>query len=209
MPSGNPSADRGVDSRGIETVVVAAVDEERAIGRDGDLPWDLPADLRRFKRITMGHPMVMGRRTHESIGTALPGRESIVLTTRNDYEAPGCTVVDGLDAAYDRARECGADRVMVIGGQRVFAEVLAIADRLALTVVSGTHGGDVFFPDFDGDQWEVVDHEFHPRDADNDEAMIFVELRPRVEAPRTVDADSRRGPLPGVLRDLTAVFDEA
>ena len=123
----------------------------RVIGRDNRLPWRLPADLAYFKRVTMGHPVIMGRRTWESIGRPLPGRQNIVVSRNRDYSAPGATVVGSLDAAW---RAAGAvEEACVIGGTSLFAEALPEADRIHLTEVEAEVEGDTYFPPFDRSQW--------------------------------------------------------
>ena len=123
----------------------------RVIGRDNQLPWRLPADLAYFKQVTMGNPVVMGRRTYESIGKPLPGRLNIVVTRNPAFRAPGCTVVGSLDEAWRIAGD--ADEVSVIGGTSIFAEALPVADRIHLTEVQAEVPGDTFFPQFDRSQW--------------------------------------------------------
>ena len=113
--------------------LVVAVARNGVIGRDNALPWRLPADLAHFKRVTMGHPIVMGRRTYESIGKPLPGRKNIVVTRQRGYDAPGCTVVGSLDEAWRAAGD--AAEVCVIGGTTLFEETLPIADVIHLTEV--------------------------------------------------------------------------
>jgi dihydrofolate reductase len=135
----------------------------RVIGRDNQLPWKLPAELAHFKRVTMGHPLVMGRRTHESIGKPLPGRRNIVVTHNRAYEAPGCTVVDSLASAWKAAGEAG--EVCVIGGSSLFEETLPIADRIHLTEVEAEVEGDTYFPEFDRSEWREREIERHPADA--------------------------------------------
>lgn len=141
----------------VPITIVAAMDRERLIG-DGDrLPWRLPADLRRFKAITMGKPIVMGRRTHESIGRPLPGRRNIVLSRREGYRAPGCEVFPDLDAAL-----AGCDRgdeVMIIGGAEIYALALPRATRMYLTLLDGRFSGDTWFPEYDGSEWREIARE--------------------------------------------------
>ncbi|MBA2664320.1 MAG: type 3 dihydrofolate reductase [Bradymonadaceae bacterium] len=145
--------------------LIAAIDLEMAIGKDNALPWHLPADLRTFRKTTMGKPIVMGRRTFESIGKPLPGRANIVLSRDPNFQASGCHVVHCVEAAIAAAGD--VDELMVIGGAGVFEEFLAQADRLYLTVVSGTFAGDVFFPAFDEAQWRVEHSETTLADANN------------------------------------------
>lgn len=184
-----------------ETILVAALDEHRVIGHRGELPWRLPADLRHFKQVTMGHPLVMGRRTHESIGKPLPGRENIVLSRNPDFTAPGCTVATSLDEAYDCVESLDASRAMIIGGASLFHRTLPEADRMFLTLVVGTYPGDTFFPPFDSDEWTVANRQLHPADDDNEAPMVFVELKANDEPPHTVGKPKGPGPLPTVLRN--------
>ena len=141
----------------------------RVIGRDNQLPWRLPADLAYFKRVTLGHPVVMGRRTYESIGRPLPGRLNIVVSRNRSFQAPGCTVVPTLDAAWKAAGD--APEVSVIGGTSVFAEALPVADRIHLTEVEAEVEGDTFFPEFDRSQW--TEREVMRQPADERHAYPF------------------------------------
>lgn len=143
--------------------LVVAMSENGVIGRENKLPWRLPEDLAYFKRVTLGHPILMGRRTYESIGRPLPGRMNIVLTHQRDFEAPGCVVVHSLDEAWDAAK--GAAEVSVIGGTALFRDTLPIADRIHLTEVQAQVDGDTFFPAFDRSQWRETEISCHPADA--------------------------------------------
>ena len=140
--------------------IVVAVASNGVIGREGGLPWHLPDDLKRFKSITMGKPLIMGRATHESIGRALPGRQNIVVTRQRGYVAEGCDVVsspgDALRAAGD------ADEVMVIGGGDIYAQFLRRTDRIHLTRVDTDVNGDTFFPPLDPAEWQVLEREEFP-----------------------------------------------
>jgi dihydrofolate reductase len=142
--------------------LVVAMARNRVIGRDNQLPWRLPADLAYFKRVTIGHPVVMGRRTHESIGRPLPGRLNIVVSRNPAYRAAGCTVVGSLDEAWKAAGD--AVEVSVIGGTSLFAESLPVADRIHLTEVEADVPGDTFFPEFDRSQWTEREIERHGAD---------------------------------------------
>lgn len=144
------------------------MDENGGIGKDNRLPWHLSADLKRFKSITMGHHIIMGRKTYESIGKPLPGRTNIVVTRNPDYEAEGCIVVHSLDAALDLARENGEDEAFITGGREIFAQALETADRIYLTRVHAVVPADVYFPDFDQGEWSEVDSHYHPADEVND-----------------------------------------
>jgi dihydrofolate reductase len=142
--------------------LVVAMALNRVIGRDDALPWRLPADLAYFKRVTLGHPVVMGRRTYESIGKPLPGRLNIVVTHQRDYAAPGCVVVASLDAAWKAAGT--ADEVCVIGGTSLFQETLPVADTIHLTEVLAEIEGDTWFPSFDRGQWSETEVLRQPAD---------------------------------------------
>jgi len=142
--------------------LVVAVASNGVIGRDNQLPWKLPDDMAYFKRVTMGHPVVMGRRTYESIGKPLPGRLNIVVTHNRDFQAPGCTVVGSLDDAWKAAGD--AEEVSVIGGTTLFGETLPIADRIHLTEVLAAVPGDTFFPAFDRSQWRESEVSRHAAD---------------------------------------------
>jgi dihydrofolate reductase len=144
-------------------VLVCALDRNHAIGRDGDLPWHLPDDLRRFKALTLGHPMLMGRKTAEALGRALPGRRNLVLTRS------GHVPFDDMDAVatMDEARAlAGSDDLMVIGGGEVFALTLPFAQRMHLTFVdTEVEGADAWFPRFDESDWRVTARKQHAADA--------------------------------------------
>ena len=142
--------------------LVVAMSRNRAIGRDNQLPWRLPADLAFFKRVTMGHPVIMGRRTYESIGKPLPGRLNIVVSGNRDFRAPGCTVVGSMEEALRAA--AGAEEVSIIGGSSIFAAALPHADTIYLTEVDADVEGDVFFPPFDRSQWRETELERHAPD---------------------------------------------
>lgn len=146
------------------TLIVAAA-ENGVIGRDNRLPWHLPDDLRRFKRLTLGHPLIMGRRTFESIGGPLPGRRSLVLSRDPGYRPHGVEVYGNLDAAL--AAVTDADEVFVIGGAALFERALPRADRIQLTRVHGHIDGDVRFPDPDPAHWRLVSAERHEADAEH------------------------------------------
>jgi dihydrofolate reductase len=158
------------------TLVVAAA-ENGVIGRAGTLPWHLPADLRHFKAVTMGRPIVMGRKTRESIGRPLPGRTNIVVTGQPGYEAEGAVVVHSFEDALVAAGETGADEVMIVGGAALYAAALPLADRILLTRVHGVVDGDVFFPPMADEEWEVVDAARHDPDDRHAFAYSFLELR--------------------------------
>lgn len=147
--------------------LLVAIDQKRGIGKDGRIPWRLPADQQRFKRLTMGHHLVIGRLTYESIGRPLPGRTMLVVTSQQGYQAPGCTIVSSLDQALELARRAGEDQVFIAGGARLYAEALPLADRLYLTQVHAQVDADTFFPHFDESNWVETAREHHPRDQHN------------------------------------------
>ena len=134
--------------------LIVAVSANNVIGVDGGLPWHLSEDLRRFKEVTMGKPMIMGRLTFESIGKALPGRRSIVITRQTYYRQAGVVVATTPKAARELAGD--ADEVMIIGGGKVYEHFLPVADRIYLTKVHTEVEGDTFFPEIDEDEWHIV-----------------------------------------------------
>lgn len=141
--------------------LLVAVARNGVIGRNNDLPWHLPEDLKRFKALTLGYPVVMGRRTYESIiertGSPLPGRDNIVVTRRTGYAAPGCRVVHSLEAAL--AGASGAKKIFVIGGADIFALALPLANRLDVTEIDADVEGDVVFPAYDRAEWREISRE--------------------------------------------------
>jgi dihydrofolate reductase len=144
---------------GPQVYLVAAVAANGVIGREGGLPWRLPEDLKHFKRLTLGHPVIMGRRTWESLGGALPGRDNIVVTAQPGYSAPGAAIARSLKAALAL---CASEPVaFVIGGNRLFAESLPIAAALELTEIQRDFPGDTWFPDYDRARWREVQREAH------------------------------------------------
>ena len=155
--------------------LVAAVAANGIIGSEGRLPWQLPEDLRHFKQLTLGHPVIMGRRTWESLGKALPGRDNIVVTRRPGYEAPGAAVASSLEAALAL---CAAEPIVfIIGGTQLFAESLPIAAGLVLTEIHRDFPGDARFPEYDRSKWREVQREAHT--AANGMRFDFVLYQPR------------------------------
>jgi dihydrofolate reductase len=152
-------------------VLLAALDRNRAIGKDNALPWHLPDDLKRFKRLTLGHPVVMGRRTYESIGRPLPGRSNIVVTRDRGLAIPGTIVVHSLDEALAAAG--AASEVFVIGGEQIYALALPLADRLELTEIDTAIAGDAWFPEWDRTAFREIARESHT-DAATGLAFSFV-----------------------------------
>jgi dihydrofolate reductase len=136
--------------------LIWAMDENRLIGRDNQLPWSLSADLKWFRKQTMGKPVLMGRKTFDSIGKPLPGRQNIIIT-RQDITIEGCTVVHSLKEA--RASANDAEEIMVIGGAEIYTRLLAAADRLYITQIHDTFEGDTWFPEFDLSDWQEIHYE--------------------------------------------------
>jgi dihydrofolate reductase len=139
--------------------LIAAVAANGVIGSDNALPWRLPEDLKRFRALTMGHPVIMGRKTFESIGRALPGRRNLVITRNAVYRAEGCEILGSLDSAV--AACAGADEIFVIGGAQIYAEALPIARRIYLTELHRDFLGDARFPDFARTEWKETARETH------------------------------------------------
>ncbi len=155
----------------VEVVLVVAVAQGGVIGRDGTLPWHLPADLKHFRQLTLGKPVIMGRATFESIGKPLPQRRNIVLSRRADFAPPGVEVAASLADAYRLVE--GSAQVMIIGGAAVYREALADASVIELTEVHTNLPGDTHFPPL-GPSWHAVAREDHPADERNPHAYSFV-----------------------------------
>ncbi len=154
--------------------MIAAMDENRLIGRNNALPWHLPADLAYFKRTTMGKPVVMGRKTWESIGRPLPGRQNIVVTRTPGFSAPGCDIADSIDAALALAGD--VDEIMLIGGAGLYAQAMPLASRLYLTLIHHRFpGGDAWFPEI-GDDWSVTERQNFDSDQDNPYSYSFIKF---------------------------------
>jgi dihydrofolate reductase len=135
---------------GKKVTIIAAMARNRAIGLDGEMPWHLPAELKHFKESTMGKPIVMGRKTWESIGRVLPGRQNIVVTRNPSFQAPGCTLAGSLDLAMDLAQ---GEEVMIIGGGQLYELAMAVADRMILTRVDCEPDADTWFPEWQPQDW--------------------------------------------------------
>ncbi len=139
--------------------VIAAMAQNRVIGIDNTLPWRLPADLQHFKALTMGHHIVMGRKTYESIGKPLPGRTTVIVTRDAGYRVEGCLTATSIAAAI---AACGKDpEIFFVGGAELYAQVLSLADRLYLTEIQADYDGDAHFPEFDRDAWQETARQEH------------------------------------------------
>jgi dihydrofolate reductase len=141
--------------------IIAAMSSNRVIGTNNTLPWKLSADLKRFKQLTMGHCLIMGRKTFESIGRPLPGRTTIVLTHQSEFNPPGVKVVHSVDEAIQASM---GDEVFIAGGGELFSQTLSLADRMYLTIIQKDFEGDAFFPIFDESKWTVTFKEEHQPD---------------------------------------------
>ncbi|PQA60506.1 dihydrofolate reductase [Siphonobacter curvatus] len=151
--------------------LVVAVAENGAIGKDNQLLWHLPDDLKQFKKLTSGHTVVMGRKTYESIGKPLPNRTNVIITRNENYEAPGCIVVSSLEEAIRTESD-----VYIIGGAEIYQQALPLTDRIHLTEVQASVEGDTFFPKLDSAEWHELSRETHPTDEKHTYAFDFVEL---------------------------------
>jgi dihydrofolate reductase len=143
--------------------LIVAMARNRVIGADNKIPWHLSNELKLFKSLTMGHHIIMGRRTYESIGRLLPGRTTVIVTRRRDYEVPGAIVVHSVDEALEAAK--GDAEIFVIGGAELFRETLPIADRIYLTVVDAEPEGDTFMPAFELGDWRESQVQSYAPDA--------------------------------------------
>ena len=147
--------------------LIVAMDERGGIGLQQRLPWRLSADLKRFKSLTMGHHLIMGRKTYQSIGRLLPGRTTIIITRNPNYTAPGCPgenclIAQSLQQALALASERDEDEVFIIGGGQIFKQSLPLADRIYLTQVHAQLDADTFFPPLDQNQWDEIESSYHP-----------------------------------------------
>jgi dihydrofolate reductase len=169
VPNSPPAAPR--------ICLIAALAANGVIGNDNKLPWHLPADLKRFKSLTMGHPLVMGRKTFESIGRPLPGRRNLVITRNHSYSAPGCEIVHSLDEAL--AACSGTATIFIIGGAQLYRESLLRAHRLEFTEIHAEFAGDAVFPEYPRAEWREVARETHRAAAGVDFDYDFVRYERR------------------------------
>ncbi|MBI2660143.1 dihydrofolate reductase [Candidatus Woesearchaeota archaeon] len=150
--------------------LIAAMGKNNVIGKDNSLPWKLPADMKRFKELTIGKPVVMGRKTFESIGKPLPDRKNIILTRGKDYKADGCIVVHSAGEALKAAM--GSKEIMIAGGGQIFREFLPMADKMYLTLIDGDFEGDAYFPEYSKSEWKEIKREEY----NNNYKYVFVDL---------------------------------
>ena len=153
--------------------IIAAMDRKRGIGVDNKLPWRLSADLKRFRELTMGHHIIVGRKTFEAIGRPLPGRQMIVVTRDRNYEAEGCDLSHSLEDAIDLARERGESEAFICGGAEIYAQSIDVADRMYLTFVDAEVAADTFFPEFDEREWRERESFDQPADEKNQYPFTF------------------------------------
>lgn len=153
-------------------IIAALQTSDRALGKDNDLLWKIAPDLKRFKELTTGHPIIMGRKTYESIGHPLPNRTNIIITRNPNYKAPGCIVATSLEDALTKAKEKDQEEIFIIGGSEIYTLALPHTDKLYLTIVDDTKDGDVFFPEYSEFTQEVF-REDHP---ESTPSYSFVDL---------------------------------
>lgn len=172
-----------MSTNGVRVALVVAIAENGVIGKSGKLPWRLSSDLKFFRNVTMNKPLIMGRRTFESIGKPLDGRDNIVITRTSGLEWPGVFVVselkDALALAREKAAARGADEIAVIGGAEIYALTLPVADLIYLTEVHAEPDGDTFFPELDRNEWREVSRERHAAGPKDDADYSFVVLQRR------------------------------
>lgn len=154
--------------------IIVAISENNAIGKDNELLWHLPKDLKRFKEITTGHTIIMGRKTFESIGKPLPNRHSIVITNNKNYKAEGATVAHSVQEALNKTQN--EEEVFIIGGGKIYKETLALANKLYLTLVHDSFKADTFFPEIKMEEWTVLHEEILHKDEKNRYKATFMEL---------------------------------
>lgn len=152
--------------------LIAAMDKNRLIGNKNQLPWHLPVDFTHFKSVTMGKPIIMGRKTYESIGKPLPGRENIVLTRNHDLKIEGVTIRESLDVALHNIDDI--DEMMIIGGSTIYQQALPLVHRMYITWVESEFEGDAWFPEFNESDWDISASSYHAKDERNLYSCRFV-----------------------------------
>ncbi|PSL30741.1 dihydrofolate reductase [Chitinophaga ginsengisoli] len=153
--------------------IIVAASENNVIGVNNHLPWHLPVDMKYFKDMTMGKPIVMGRKSFEELGRVLPGRPNIMITRQSDYKAEGLYIVPSLEAGIEKAKTFGTEEIFITGGGEIFKMALPIIDRLYLTRVHAEVSGDTYFPEFDPRGWKLVKNERHEKDEKHAYALTF------------------------------------
>ena len=152
---------------------IVAASENNVIGKDNKLPWCLPTDMRYFKNVTWGMPVIMGRKSFESLGKALKGRKNIVVTRNRQWQAQGTQVAQSVDEAIRLATQTDAEEIFILGGAEIFRLAWPSADRIYLTLVHGNFDGDAFFPNMEPDEWELVSNRDCEADGKNPYALSF------------------------------------
>jgi dihydrofolate reductase len=155
-------------------IILVAMSGNRTIGLNNTLPWRIPADLKRFKSLTMGHHLIMGRKTYESIGKPLPGRTTVVVSRDTSLKIEGCRVAHSMTEAI---ASCRADPIYVVGGAEIYAQALALADTLLITEIQQEVEGDAWFPEFDRLQWQEISREIQRQETPQPLEYHFVEYR--------------------------------
>ncbi len=156
--------------------MIAAAGENNTLGKDGKLLWHLPNDLKRFKRLTIGHPVIMGRKTFETLPHALPGRTNIIVTRQKGYRAAECIVVDSIEKALEAARKIKEnDEICIVGGGQIYELALPLANKIELTRIHHKfEGGDAFFPEIKPEDWQLVKEEHHPANDQNTYSFTYL-----------------------------------
>ena len=150
---------------------VAAMSRNRVIGRNNAIPWNMPADIKHMRELTEGKPLIMGRKTHESIGKPLPNRKNLILTRDRNYKSRGCVVVHTPDEALKAAE--GAEEVIIFGGEEIYKMFLPKADKMYLTIIDADFKGDAYFPKYSKDEWKETEREEHKADDENEFRYTF------------------------------------
>ncbi|MAE42886.1 type 3 dihydrofolate reductase [Candidatus Woesearchaeota archaeon] len=153
---------------------VVAMGRNKVIGSNNSLPWNMPADMKHFKKLTLGKPIIMGRKTYETIGKPLPNRKNIIITRDQDYKAEGCIVAHSIEESLQSAEN--AEEVMVIGGAQIYKEFLPKANRIYLTIIDHDFEGDTHFPEYNEEEWQEIEREEHKADEENKYDYVFVTL---------------------------------
>jgi dihydrofolate reductase len=156
--------------------IIAALDDGRGIGIKNQLPWHMPGDLRRFRMLTMGHHLILGRKTYQSIGKPLPGRQMIVLSRNTEFDVVDGQVVSTLEEALQVAREAGESEAFISGGADIYQQALPLVEKMYLTRIHTTSQADVFFPEFDSQEWQKICEQTYPADQENPFVYTFTYL---------------------------------
>ncbi|WP_445491170.1 dihydrofolate reductase [Niallia sp. 03133] len=153
--------------------LIVAMDKNNVIGHNNELPWHLPADLKYFKKVTTGHPIVMGRKTRDSIGRNLPNRENVIMTTNLQYTCEDCKILHSMEELKAWSETKNREEIFIIGGAEIFKETLNIADRLYITKIDAAYQGDTYFPDLDWSKWKIISEEQGIKDEKNNVDYTF------------------------------------